>query len=101
MPALRAPRLVAVSARVRIEDGPDGLVLVYRRYQVRRFVKTGTRDLVEAERMAEELSERLEREQQDKAARRAEWRPRGLDVPRPPAPSVPAGPFNAPRIVTR
>jgi len=91
-----------VSARVRIENGPDGLVLVYRRYQVRRFVKTGTRDLVEVERMAEELTERLEREQQDKARRRADWRPPGLDV-EPPAPPRPedAAPFNAPRIVKR
>ena len=90
-----------MSARVRIEAGPGGFVLVYRRYQIRRYVKTGTHVLAEAERMAEDLTERLEREQIEKARRRSDWRPPGLDV-EPPAPPKPdAAPFNTPRIVKR
>jgi hypothetical protein len=70
-----------VSARVRIEVAPQGYVLVYRRYQIRRVVQTGTHDRDEADAMAAELEPTLLREQKQKANRRPDWRPPGLVPP--------------------
>jgi len=81
-------------SRVRIEPGPDGYVLTYRRYQIRRVVRTGTRSLEEATAMAAAIETTLVSEQERKALRRSDWRPDGVEAP--PVQGE-RGPFNPPR----
>jgi len=89
-----------VNDRVRLGQEASGeWTLHYRRYNVARVIRTGTHDEREAERMADELAEGLEREQVEKMRRREDWRPPGLTVEPPaPPPSTAAAPFNPPRV---
>jgi len=87
-----------MGARVQIENGPDGLVLVYVRYHVKRRIHTGTHDLAEADRMAVALTEDLEAEQREKALRRPDWRPEGVEAPPPVQMKPKSAPFNPPRV---
>jgi hypothetical protein len=89
-----------MSARVRIEVASDEYTLTYRRYHIRRVVRTGTRSRAEAEAMAAAIETTLVTEQERKAARRPDWRPAGVEAP--PVPTrAEREPFNGPRIVKR
>jgi hypothetical protein len=88
--------------RVRILEDATGYILRYRRYGVRRDIRTGVHDRGEAMAMAERLTEQLEHEQQAKMQRRPDWRPAGLEAPpSPPQHTEPRRSFNPPRIIAR
>jgi hypothetical protein len=84
--------------RVRLVKAADGTWLLrYVRYHATRHVNSGTAIRAEAEAMAQVLARSLEQEQIEKALRRPDWRPEGVEAPPPPPPTARFS--NPPRLV--
>jgi hypothetical protein len=89
-----------MSARVRLKQDAGGQRwMSYTRYHHLHWIKTGTTDQAEAERMAEDLDASLLAEQRKKMKTNPDWRPEGLPMPEVLAPAAkPAEGFNLPRV---
>ena len=85
-----------MSERVRLKCDDAGVWwLSYRRYGRLHWINTGTSDRDEAEDMAAERARALVKEQTQKALRRPDWRPDGVETAKPTIPAASAGSFDA------